>query len=63
MTRYARYKGNTHRQEHEATEWTEMKKSTTDKEKVQRTENRRLKRQDDKKGKDYYLFIEFTAHI
>ena len=47
MTRYARYKGNTHRQEHEATDWAEMTKKPN---KIERTENRRLKRQEDKKG-------------
>lgn len=56
MTRYARFKGNSHRQEFEATNWEDMKNITKKKEekdpsKVERTEKRRLKRQEDKKSK------------
>ena len=54
MTRYARFKGNSHRQEFEATNWEDMKDITKKKEekdpsKVERSEKRRLKRQEDKK--------------
>ena len=54
MTRYARFKGNSHRQEFEATNWEDMKDITKkrdhkDPSKVERSEKRRLKRQEDKK--------------
>ena len=59
MTRYARYSGNSHRKEHEATNWSDMnvdkikKRLTAEAEeakKAERSENRRLKRQENKKS-------------
>ena len=57
MTRYAKYKGNTHRQENEASSWKEQLSAAKEisKSKIERTEKRRLKRQEDKKGT--FLFI------
>jgi hypothetical protein len=66
MTRYARYNGNSHRKEHEGTEWSEMnvakvkKRLTEEAEdlmKTERTENRRIKRQDNKKSKSNQLLF------
>ena len=58
MTRYAKFKGNTHRQENEATSWKEQLSAAKqiDKAKVERTEKRRLKRQEDKKGTFHLYF-------
>ena len=58
MTRYAKYKGNTHRQENEATQWSEQLSvaAQLNRSKIERTEKRRLKRQEDKKG--FHLFFE-----
>ena len=62
MTRYARYSGNSHRQEHEATDWSDMKSTditkiqkrlateAEDVKKAERSEGRRLKRQENKKS-------------
>ena len=61
MTRYARYKGNSHRHEHEGTDWSDMNlskmKAKLEEEakaahKIERSENRRLKRQENKKSRD-----------
>jgi len=60
MTRYARYKGNSHRHEHEGTDWNDMNLSkmkakleeeAKEAHKIERSENRRLKRQESKKNK------------
>jgi len=53
MTRYAKFKGNTHRQEQEASSWGEQLSAAKQisKNKIERTEQRRLKRQEEKKAK------------
>ena len=65
MTRYAKFKGNTHRQENEATSWKEQLSAAKqiDKAKVERSEKRRLKRQEDKKGGFSVVFDSMNVFL